>query len=908
MARKQITNTSSPLEIRAAQEQLSQAQKDFNNLYKQQFANKAVSAADISKAAEQIASKYDYVDFGIQPSTGNEINIGGDQFFVQGLKNQTNSVYVPSAKTTASTDDAYPTSKTPVAVTPKYSQQGINPNEPKRDQSISSEAAPQPATESPQVQPDKNATSAGAKDANQAGAALDSNIKANSTDAQSGVVNQNPNNVTKNSAGKLSTATIVNQSGSVDDAATKSGTMGTAITGFNNQTASPDAARSSPTGTATSGTTSSIPVSESAPGTNNKPGVTERPNILHEYANWTYKIAWYMLSPDGYNTMMGSGDPPTDKTLIARSGGVGKELNVAIAGDVYFRNLRFTSAIGNRQTGAATNNFELEMTVVEPYGASLVGELAAMALNRTGQGSISPAEVPYLLEIDFAGYKDDGSMVPSILGSKKGKKYIPVRIIDITMKLESAGSVYTISMVPFSFFAQTPRYAEMEVGPVIEGQTVEEMLGNQGRGLMQLINANEQYKVDQGQIRFKDVYEIEFYCFNEQGTKTDELAQSKFAYPQAGGDSTRMKLRPSTNDPLAATYPITKGSLIKDVIKNIVLYSQYFNERVDPKKPGGNNKPAELIKIIPVVEFTKDYDTARNEYAKKITFKVFNTLLWGEIFPGVGSPDINGWGYSKIYNWLFTGKNADIIDADLTFQYIYFAKMQTNVADYGTIKNQQVADDQRTLIDVSTKSKLGMAVKSSSVSNTGSNMSQRYINSVVAAEWFDSKMMSNTGDNIEISLRIIGDPDWIPQDSSLRGGDIAVAVDLVDKHDSIAVDVAGVYVKLNLRTPRDYNDKTGLMDLKTDQTTVQGVYQVIQVESNFEDGKFTQTLNMVKAPSQTENNPAGALGSQQRTDYNNSVGRGGGVSPNFETQPSPLNPSGAVSVTSTGNNAGQAGR
>jgi hypothetical protein len=52
------------------------------------------------------------------------------------------------------------------------------------------------------------------------------------------------------------------------------------------------------------------------------------------------------------------------------------------------------------------------------------------------------------------------------------------------------------------------------------------------------------------------------------------------------------------------------------------------------------------------------------------------------------------------------------------------------------------------------------------------------------------------------------------------------------------------------------------------------MYQVITVESLFEDGKFTQNLQMVKIPVQKEENP-GAFGTAARQTYNNRVGRGG---------------------------------
>lgn len=878
MAKKQLTSASSPIEVRTANEQLIQAQKEYNaalNALKNSqgvpvvpSTGAPITAAQQLNLAKNIASKYDYVDFGSNVgSAQTEINIGGDQFFVQGLGNNTKTTFSPEAKTTVNADDAFPRTNTTVQSSTPNNNPGVNPNQPTTDQGVASEINPQTSIQSQQVRPEiKDTNSTGTKDSTQAGAAIEKIQKDQNTQQQTGIVSNNKNELptTNNLPGRLSDEfspdNNVTKTSNVDDAAKKSGPMGTAITGFgdtNLVNSSADPARATSGNQVSIDTTDNVKMPANAPGTNNKPGITERPNVLHNYANWTYNIAWYMLPTGTYNEIIKSGNVPGNlDNLIARSGGAGADLNTAMAGDVYFRNLRFTSVIGNRQSSAATNNFELEMTVVEPYGASLIGELAAMAVNLTGQGSISPAEVPYLLEIDFAGYKDDGAMVPSILTLQSGgKKYIPVRILSIEMSLQSAGAVYVMSMAPYSYFAQTPRYAETEFGVTLAGNTVIDLLGLQG-GLMQYLNGFESLKVTQGLIKIPDEYNIDLFSFTANGSRDQAMASSQLAFPQTGGDSTIMKTRPPTsNDPRTSTYTVTKGSIIKDVIKNVVLHSQYYNEKIKPQSPNDKSIPAELIKIIPVIEITDKYDSSRNEFAKKITFKVFNTLQFGEIYPYVGNAPVSDWGYSKVYNWLFTGKNADVLEANLSFNMVYYAKMQTNVIDYNTIKLGQVATSQRSPSDLASVSKLGMGVKSSSVSTSGSNVPQRYINATMAAEWFDSKMNSSNADNVSLDLRIIGDPDWIPQDSSLRGGPIAVGTDLVDKHSSIAIDVAGVYVKLNLRTPRDYNDKTGLMDIKNDQQVIQGVYQVITVESNFEDGRFTQTLNMVKVPNQEEEKP-----------------------------------------------------
>lgn len=887
MAKKEITAASSPAEVRTAYEELAKAQQEYRealNLLKNSQGvpvnprdGKPLTLAQENLIAREVASRYDYVtlsnDLG---SFETGINIGGDTFAVKGLNNGSKTVLPPESKTTVNKDDAFPTTDTArppatINIDPKTN----NPSQQKLDQSVVNESAPQSATQTPSVQPESavggTVNPTGQQDAQQAGAVLEKNNKAQSTQAQDGIISDNKNELpvsSNNRPGRLSDEFVRNPStgtSNTDDAASIARPMGTAIGGFVNVddiNTSPDPSRPSNSGGVTIGTAEGITIPQSKPGTKNKPGIEVKPNILHEFANWTYTIAWYMLPIETYNAMMRTGNIGDAGDLIAKSGGVGSRLNQAMAGDVYFRNLRFTSVIGNRQAGAATNNFELEMTVVEPYGASLIGELAAMALNITGRDSISPAEVPYLIEIDFAGYKDDGTPVPSILGTKsKGKKYIPVRILNIEMKLEAAGSVYTISMAPYSYFAQTSRYADMEFSTNLEGKTVIEALGEQGNGLMAQLNANEKKKVKENIAKQEDEYVIDLYSFSTNGSRDQAMASSPFAYEQNGSKATLRINRPFDNDPTKQTNSILVGSIIKDVIKNVVLASEYYNQKVKPNTPHDVKDPAELIKVIPVIEILKDkYDPARNEYAKRITYKVFNTLNFGEVIAHVGNAPVSNWGYSKEYNWLFTGKNEDVIDVDLTFQFIYYQKMQTNVADHNKIHLASPAASTRTAAEQPV-SRLQMAQRAGHTSNMGGNFPERYINSTIAAEWFDSKMMSNTGDNIAVNMRIIGDPDWIPQDASVRGGGITIEGNLYDRHGSIAVDVAGVYIKLKLRTPRDYNPTTGLMDLKTDKNVVEGMYQVITVESNFEDGRFTQTLNMVKVPNQEEEKPGGPLAS-----------------------------------------------
>jgi hypothetical protein len=61
-----------------------------------------------------------------------------------------------------------------------------------------------------------------------------------------------------------------------------------------------------------------------------------------------------------------------------------------------------------------------------------------------------------------------------------------------------------------------------------------------------------------------------------------------------------------------------------------------------------------------------------------------------------------------------------------------------------------------------------------------------------------------------------------------------------------------VYAQVLFRTPIDIDESTGLMEFAPDYKTslFSGLYQVIQVVSNFRGGQFTQELEMVRLPRQ----------------------------------------------------------
>jgi hypothetical protein len=273
-------------------------------------------------------------------------------------------------------------------------------------------------------------------------------------------------------------------------------------------------------------------------------------------------------------------------------------------------------------------------------------------------------------------------------------------------------------------------------------------------------------------------------------------------------------------------------------------------------------------------------------YQKKIVYKVMPYYVYGKNNPKTGQAPVEKRGHVKEYNWLFTGKNDDILNIDLNFNLMYF-------------KIFEGKNDQRALLESGAQvpstpqysSSSGQDPNQSALTykqTTGSTtraIAKGYKPDAVA-EYFDQELNSpDLADLVKIDVDIIGDPDLVAQDRSVRpvGTDIDAAnngyVD-GDVNKGISMDVDGVYVKLNFRTPRDYDENTGLMMLSPGQELIGGMYQLIKVESMFEGGKFTQKLNMVRVFDQPENKVNKQVAPTQRESTTPGAGRSG-----FSTAP-----------------------
>lgn len=204
--------------------------------------------------------------------------------------------------------------------------------------------------------------------------------------------------------------------------------------------------------------------------------IEPKPNILDQYASYTYSISWYLLTPDQYNTML-----TTQKKNIAgwqllmQSGGAAAQANTsdAVAGrnqyfslDYYLDDLEIETLIPLKGTGMCHGASKLRFKVTEPNGLTLLNNLYRAVTNLYKQENVSKdpnyVMAQYCLVIRFYGYDSAGNLIQ--VGNQGQatatstdpravvEKFYPFVITNIKFRMAKSAIEYMVDGLPIGHF------------------------------------------------------------------------------------------------------------------------------------------------------------------------------------------------------------------------------------------------------------------------------------------------------------------------------------------------------------------------------------------------------------------------------------------------------------------------
>jgi hypothetical protein len=191
--------------------------------------------------------------------------------------------------------------------------------------------------------------------------------------------------------------------------------------------------------------------------------IVPQPNVLDQYASYTYAISWWLLTPDQYNNLS-TGLAPAfgtgDWSLLMQSGGApAAGRNPAFPLDYYLDDLEIETFLMGKGTNMSTNGMDIKFKVVEPNGITLIQNLykAVVSAYRNIKAP-NYAAAQYCLTIEFYGYDSNGNLIAPATGGVTGsgiqsviKKYYPFLIETLTFRTVANQVEYLITGKPVPY-------------------------------------------------------------------------------------------------------------------------------------------------------------------------------------------------------------------------------------------------------------------------------------------------------------------------------------------------------------------------------------------------------------------------------------------------------------------------
>lgn len=213
----------------------------------------------------------------------------------------------------------------------------------------------------------------------------------------------------------------------------------------------------------------------------------------------------------------------------------------------------------------------------------------------------------------------------------------------------------------------------------------------------------------------------------------------------------------------------------------------------------------------------------------------------------------------KEYNYIYTGKNVDILKFDIDFNVGWSTvllaggsnrsqdidlnrKESAQAADPKSVQgpvNGQAAGKQASTIPT----QLSYSANTTKTSQLGGAKDDAVS---IAARQLDD-ILKKGYDMMRLNLEIIGDPYWIGHSGLGNYNAVPTEVRNLNADGSVNHQRGEVIIQVNFGTPTDINQSTGLYAMTKSSAIAPvggftGQYKVTIVESKFGDGKFTQTL------------------------------------------------------------------
>jgi len=413
------------------------------------------------------------------------------------------------------------------------------------------------------------------------------------------------------------------------------------------------------------------------------------PNLLDAYANVTYHLRWSMTPDvDGANITSNNDFQQVRKIIIAETG-MTASLNII--------DFELNAITAPTEKTKSMNNTDFSMTIKEPYGFSLIDNMNIARLNLNVKNHLT---TQYFIEIWFTGYNDDGSIATNYLHASLYKLF-RVQMTNIDSDVTAAGTTYSIKGMISDMYANKDPIATTPSGVNVTASTI----GSFFAGLEAAWN--EQQKSLEYDFKGLHVYKINVPNW-----------MSSWAFSVTPTTSGRSKELSATGPVNLPVIHIGRGMDMHTILYFVLSMTEQGRDFVagENRPPGqaasvgatGASLSANgMANMITIHSQTKSigFDNITNDYIRQITFtfmkyptarafidaKNVNAAMQSNQQVDRRKALINSGRYQKTYNFIYSGKNTNVIKFDMKLEMIWAATIPNQLGE-NTYSNSTIGD------------------------------------------------------------------------------------------------------------------------------------------------------------------------------------------------------------------------
>lgn len=629
-------------------------------------------------------------------------------------------------------------------------------------------------------------------------------------------------------------------------------------------------------------------------------------NILHEYNVFNYVITFGAISYDELKNPDATYRRNMD-FIILQSSGKPYSATSATSKDPFVQ--KYSSSLGEtkkynyylqdltiKTTGITSSkdamNLEMTMNVIEPYGIDGFVKMLTAGVGVKGHGSLN-RNACFMLKIHFVGYRpgsDDPVVIPN------SERYIPCCFQDMQASVTQDGTKFTLNLIPFNNLSRLDVSNKVEEGITAKGNTAKEIINSYIDQLNKKLK--EKYTDDKNWVM--STYKVEFADYDASGKLIKDTYHKLYDSPYTSTNKMQTSANTgmvdnvtgakaaiaSTNlgdktEVQAPEYPFPDTAYVDKVLEEILLNSEYVRSLINEMEKNTSGGLFEYFKIQRTPPIPKDKDPVTNRQIFEYVYRITPWKLHykrGQIgtFAPTGLADAEK-NIVRTYDWLYTGKNKDIINLNFNFDAMVVYSFNFNLGSKAApdTKNSVAATDMNTfkapewntgIQDAWNRSGwakvLGFGTTVENVTNanasktTGGMSSLTNDPTVELAKDFH-KAINNYQEMLNLEMEILGDPLWLgSQGLELRGEKLSPKNNKVMSDGSMAYNTYEPYFKLVTESVTDFDENGDLVNTTGGPSDWTGIYRVFEVDHKFSNGVFTQSIRAGKmnvgVPSSTD--------------------------------------------------------